>query len=261
MQDSHVKKWDEREKEWREKLEDKIASKHIQKETERERTLQRKGVVEEEPKEENEGEREVSAVGSPRQWTIPVHTSPIVPQRRVLPVHIQARFDSTPSHEKSPSPRHRGERSPPQPNNPHTKDECPSIRPHTHPSGPESPTTTSQPHPSSSTTHGHVLDVFEHVDGKVEEVYEDGARAVLFPNGTQKTLDADGAVTVVFPNGDVKQVIVLVVSLLSININFLPLSSLPLLCLFLSLSFISAVPLSLIFTASLSLSPISHVFF
>ncbi|XP_053776663.1 centromere protein J [Desmodus rotundus] len=46
-----------------------------------------------------------------------------------------------------------------------------------------------------------------HPDGKIEKVYEDGRRVVLFPNGTQKEVSADGKnITVTFFNGDVKQV-------------------------------------------------------
>ncbi|KAM5336508.1 centrosomal P4.1-associated protein isoform 2-T2 [Glossophaga mutica] len=46
-----------------------------------------------------------------------------------------------------------------------------------------------------------------HPDGKIEKVYEDGRRVVLFPNGTQKEVSADGkSITVTFFNGDVKQV-------------------------------------------------------
>ncbi|MEJ1280338.1 centromere protein J [Cricetulus griseus] len=46
-----------------------------------------------------------------------------------------------------------------------------------------------------------------HPDGKVEKVYKNGCRVVLFPNGTQKEVSADGkSITVTFFNGDVKQV-------------------------------------------------------
>ncbi|XP_054433434.1 centromere protein J [Pteronotus mesoamericanus] len=46
-----------------------------------------------------------------------------------------------------------------------------------------------------------------HPEGKIEKVYEDGHRVILFPNGTQKEVSADGkTVTVTFFNGDVKQV-------------------------------------------------------
>nr|KAF6373215.1 centromere protein J [Pipistrellus kuhlii] len=46
-----------------------------------------------------------------------------------------------------------------------------------------------------------------HPDGKIEKVYKDGCRAILFPNGTRKEVSPDGkTVTVTFFNGDVKQV-------------------------------------------------------
>lgn len=46
-----------------------------------------------------------------------------------------------------------------------------------------------------------------HPDGKVEKIYKNGRRVVLFPNGTRKEVSADGkSVTVTFFNGDVKQV-------------------------------------------------------
>ncbi|XP_053419763.1 centromere protein J isoform X2 [Nycticebus coucang] len=46
-----------------------------------------------------------------------------------------------------------------------------------------------------------------HPDGKVERVYKNGCRVILFPNGTRKEVSADGkTVTVTFFNGDVKQV-------------------------------------------------------
>ncbi|XP_064229575.1 centromere protein J isoform X3 [Aotus nancymaae] len=46
-----------------------------------------------------------------------------------------------------------------------------------------------------------------HPDGKVEKVYKNGCRVILFPNGTRKEVSADGkAITVTFFNGDVKQV-------------------------------------------------------
>ncbi|XP_003919792.3 centrosomal P4.1-associated protein [Saimiri boliviensis] len=46
-----------------------------------------------------------------------------------------------------------------------------------------------------------------HPDGKVEKVYKNGSRVILFPNGTQKEVSADGkTITVTFFNGDVKQV-------------------------------------------------------
>lgn len=46
-----------------------------------------------------------------------------------------------------------------------------------------------------------------HPDGKVEKVYKNGCRVVLFPNGTRKEVSADGkSITVTFFNGDVKQV-------------------------------------------------------
>lgn len=46
-----------------------------------------------------------------------------------------------------------------------------------------------------------------HTDGKVEKVYKNGCRVVLFPNGTRKEVSADGkSITVTFFNGDVKQV-------------------------------------------------------
>ncbi|XP_052589088.1 centromere protein J isoform X2 [Peromyscus californicus insignis] len=46
-----------------------------------------------------------------------------------------------------------------------------------------------------------------HPDGKVEMVYKNGCRVILFPNGTRKEVSADGkSITVTFFNGDVKQV-------------------------------------------------------
>ncbi|XP_041490151.1 centromere protein J [Microtus oregoni] len=46
-----------------------------------------------------------------------------------------------------------------------------------------------------------------HPDGKVEKVYKNGCRVILFPNGTRKEVSADGkSITVTFFNGDVKQV-------------------------------------------------------
>lgn len=46
-----------------------------------------------------------------------------------------------------------------------------------------------------------------HPDGKVEKVYKNGCRVILFPNGTRKEVSADRkTVTVTFFNGDVKQV-------------------------------------------------------
>uniref|UniRef100_A0A8C5KUR7 Centromere protein J n=1 Tax=Jaculus jaculus TaxID=51337 RepID=A0A8C5KUR7_JACJA len=46
-----------------------------------------------------------------------------------------------------------------------------------------------------------------HPDGKVEKVYKNGCRVILFPNGTRKEMSADGkSITVTFFNGDVKQV-------------------------------------------------------
>ncbi|XP_040596609.1 centromere protein J [Mesocricetus auratus] len=46
-----------------------------------------------------------------------------------------------------------------------------------------------------------------HPDGKVEKVYKNGSRVILFPNGTRKEVSADGkSITVTFFNGDVKQV-------------------------------------------------------
>ncbi|KAK2509942.1 hypothetical protein MC885_018595 [Smutsia gigantea] len=47
-----------------------------------------------------------------------------------------------------------------------------------------------------------------HPDGKIEKVYKNGCRLVLFPNGTQKEVSGDGkTITVNFFNGDVKQVL------------------------------------------------------
>nr|XP_017512418.2 centromere protein J isoform X1 [Manis javanica]XP_017512419.2 centromere protein J isoform X1 [Manis javanica]XP_017512420.2 centromere protein J isoform X1 [Manis javanica]XP_017512421.2 centromere protein J isoform X1 [Manis javanica]XP_017512422.2 centromere protein J isoform X1 [Manis javanica] len=47
-----------------------------------------------------------------------------------------------------------------------------------------------------------------HPDGKIEKVYKNGCRLILFPNGTQKEVSADGmTVTVSFFNGDVKRVL------------------------------------------------------
>ncbi|CAH6830410.1 centromere protein J [Phodopus roborovskii] len=46
-----------------------------------------------------------------------------------------------------------------------------------------------------------------HSDGKVEKVYKNGCRVILFPNGTRKEVSADGkSITVTFFNGDVKHV-------------------------------------------------------
>ncbi|XP_036055490.1 centromere protein J [Onychomys torridus] len=46
-----------------------------------------------------------------------------------------------------------------------------------------------------------------HPDGKVEKVYKNGCRVILFPNGTRKEVSAGGkSITVTFFNGDVKQV-------------------------------------------------------
>ncbi|XP_032115962.1 centromere protein J isoform X3 [Sapajus apella] len=46
-----------------------------------------------------------------------------------------------------------------------------------------------------------------HPDGKVEKIYKNGCRVILFPNGTRKEVSADGkTITVTFFNGDVKQV-------------------------------------------------------
>ncbi|XP_019507952.1 PREDICTED: centromere protein J isoform X1 [Hipposideros armiger] len=46
-----------------------------------------------------------------------------------------------------------------------------------------------------------------HPDGKIEKVFKNGCRVILFPNGTRKEVSADGkTVTVTFFNGDVKQV-------------------------------------------------------
>ncbi|XP_048197630.1 centromere protein J [Perognathus longimembris pacificus] len=46
-----------------------------------------------------------------------------------------------------------------------------------------------------------------HPDGKVEKVYKNGCRVILFPNGTRKEVSADGkSITVTFFNGDIKQV-------------------------------------------------------
>ncbi|XP_057642733.1 centromere protein J [Chionomys nivalis] len=46
-----------------------------------------------------------------------------------------------------------------------------------------------------------------HPDGKVEKVYKNGCRVIMFPNGTRKEVSADGkSITVTFFNGDVKQV-------------------------------------------------------
>ncbi|XP_006993523.2 centrosomal P4.1-associated protein [Peromyscus maniculatus bairdii] len=47
-----------------------------------------------------------------------------------------------------------------------------------------------------------------HPDGKVEKVYKNGCRVILFPNGTRKEVSAGGkSITVTFFNGDVKQVL------------------------------------------------------
>ncbi|XP_023554937.1 centromere protein J [Octodon degus] len=52
-----------------------------------------------------------------------------------------------------------------------------------------------------------VQEEISHLDGKVEKVYKNGNRVILFPNGTQKEVSTDGkSITVTFFNGDVKQV-------------------------------------------------------
>lgn len=44
------------------------------------------------------------------------------------------------------------------------------------------------------------------IDGKRHQVYSDGSKRILFPNGTIKTIRADGHVNVSFPNNDTKDV-------------------------------------------------------
>ncbi|XP_076118995.1 uncharacterized protein cpap [Alosa pseudoharengus] len=45
-----------------------------------------------------------------------------------------------------------------------------------------------------------------HPDGKIERVFKDGSRLLVFPNGTQKLLSTDGSAKVTFFNGDIKEV-------------------------------------------------------
>ncbi|XP_062391493.1 centromere protein J isoform X2 [Sardina pilchardus] len=49
-------------------------------------------------------------------------------------------------------------------------------------------------------------DEITHPDGKVERVFTDGSRLLVFPNGTQKLLSTDGSAKVTFFNGDIKEV-------------------------------------------------------
>lgn len=52
-----------------------------------------------------------------------------------------------------------------------------------------------------------IQEEISHSDGKVEKVYKNGYRVILFPNGTRKEVSADGkSFTVTFFNGDLKQV-------------------------------------------------------
>ncbi|XP_008054812.1 centromere protein J [Carlito syrichta] len=54
---------------------------------------------------------------------------------------------------------------------------------------------------------GEIQGEISHPDGKVEKVYKNGCRVILFPNGTRKEVSVDGkTITVTFFNGDVKQV-------------------------------------------------------
>ncbi|MCJ8732243.1 hypothetical protein PDJAM_G00209100 [Pangasius djambal] len=46
-----------------------------------------------------------------------------------------------------------------------------------------------------------------HTDGKIEKMFPDGGRLIVFPNGTRKEVSADGlSVRVTFFNGDIKQI-------------------------------------------------------
>lgn len=48
----------------------------------------------------------------------------------------------------------------------------------------------------------------QHNDGKVERIYKNGAREILFSNGTKKEISADGKTIIVsFFNGDIKQIL------------------------------------------------------
>ncbi|XP_053374954.1 centromere protein J-like isoform X2 [Mercenaria mercenaria] len=50
-------------------------------------------------------------------------------------------------------------------------------------------------------------DEIQHSDGKVERTYRNGAREILFSNGTRKEISADGkSIVVSFFNGDMKQI-------------------------------------------------------
>ncbi|XP_050408223.2 centromere protein J isoform X2 [Patella vulgata] len=47
----------------------------------------------------------------------------------------------------------------------------------------------------------------QHVDGKIERIYKNGAREILFANGTRKEISSDGqSIVVAFFNGDIKQI-------------------------------------------------------
>ncbi|ESO97980.1 hypothetical protein LOTGIDRAFT_103874 [Lottia gigantea] len=47
----------------------------------------------------------------------------------------------------------------------------------------------------------------QHSDGKIERIYKNGAREILFANGTRKEISSDGqSIVVSFFNGDIKQI-------------------------------------------------------
>lgn len=53
---------------------------------------------------------------------------------------------------------------------------------------------------------GHqLLQELQHPDGKVEQMYADGTRVLMFANGTSKTTGPDGGTCIRFTNGDVKR--------------------------------------------------------
>ncbi|GAB1608454.1 hypothetical protein Ahia01_001129600 [Argonauta hians] len=54
---------------------------------------------------------------------------------------------------------------------------------------------------------GVAVENIQHPDGKTEKVYRNGARELVFPNGTRKEMSADGQHVVLhFFNGDIKQI-------------------------------------------------------
>ncbi|XP_006832039.1 PREDICTED: centromere protein J-like [Chrysochloris asiatica] len=63
------------------------------------------------------------------------------------------------------------------------------------------------PDPEYKEDEEEIHEEISHPDGKVEKVFKNGCRVILFPNGTRKEVSADGKTfTVTFFNGDVKQV-------------------------------------------------------